>query len=318
VDALQDWTQRSPDEPRYPSVQEEAWLIGQPTLQRYLDYVTDDTLDGAGIPSSQIVDEWRVANDYYHELEAGEAGAADGAEIRDVDSSLMPLVEEVRSDYRFRRAFSLVPTRIAVVELARLVVCQPHVNLTHCERLKARIGRDPDPADLFRFCLPLDRPDLQVKTRRTGDKRYTFWSDTVDFRYHEHVLLDPSQVSNYDGYGPVGGIVAIILGLGSNFFNVIESDRRLVLNNAHHRALALMELGITHAPCLVQTVTRRDELDLVAHRNIQDTPAFYFKAARPPLLRDFLDPKLRKVHRVPRMQRMIDVTFDVTDYLVRE
>jgi hypothetical protein len=63
-------------------------------------------------------------------------------------------------------------------------------------------------------------------------------------------------------------------------------------------------------------VTRVDELNLITSRTVQKAPAFYFKAARPPLLKDFLDPKIRKVLHIPRLLQMIDVSFDVQDHAV--
>src|SRR6267142_2140932 len=56
---------------------EEAWLLGQPPLQRYLDYMQDTAIGGARMSRSALVDEWRTANDYWYELEQSEAGIAD-------------------------------------------------------------------------------------------------------------------------------------------------------------------------------------------------------------------------------------------------
>jgi hypothetical protein len=80
----------------------------------------------------------------------------------------------------------------------------------------------------------------------------------------------------------------------------------------------LLDHGVTHAPCIIQTVTRRDELNLIAGEDVQEAPAFYFKAARPPLLKDFLDPRIRKVQRIPRPVQMIDIKFEVQDHNVAD
>jgi len=61
-------------------------------------------------------------------------------------------------------------------------------------------------------------------------------------------------------------------------------------------------------------VTRRDELNLVASRAVIEEPAFYFKTARPPLLKDFFDPRIRKVLRVPTILRAVEVSFEVKDF----
>ena len=49
---------------------------------------------------------------------------------------------------------------------------------------------------------------------------------------------------------------------------------------------------------------------------VVDDPAFYFKATRPPLLKDFFDPRIRTVLPRRRMERMIEVSFEIKDYNV--
>ena len=61
-------------------------------------------------------------------------------------------------------------------------------------------------------------------------------------------------------------------------------------------------------------VTRRDELAVAATQKVVDEPAFYFKAARPPLIKDFFDPRIRKVFPVRRMEKMIEVNFEIKEY----
>jgi hypothetical protein len=65
-------------------------------------------------------------------------------------------------------------------------------------------------------------------------------------------------------------------------------------------------------------VTRRDELKLVAGEPVIEAPEFYCRAKRPPLLKDFFDPKIRKVLNVRRMSRMIEVKLEVREYQVVE
>src|SRR3954462_15800325 len=85
---------------------EEAWLLGQPPLQRYLDYMQDTAIGGAGMSRSALVDEWTTANDYWDELEQSEAGIADSVKTRDIDRSLKPHIDEVMASSRYRRGFN--------------------------------------------------------------------------------------------------------------------------------------------------------------------------------------------------------------------
>jgi hypothetical protein len=311
MDALPGWAMANA---ACDAVEEEAWLLGQPHLQDYLDYVRDTVVGGATLQRSTLVDEWREANEHYYDLEVSEAGAADQIEVLDLPAVMRPLADEVMSSSRYRRAFASVPTRFAMVELGRLIAGQPHVNVSHAERLRAQLSPSPSPEEVFRFCLPVDSQDIQVKVKRAGEQRLTFWSESAGLRFHEATMLKPEQIRGYEALGSVCGILGLMVGFGSNFLCAIQADNRVVLNNGHHRAYALMEHGVTHAPCIVETVTRRDELNLVAASDVQEDPAFYFKAPRPPLLKDFLDPRFRKVLRVPRMLRVVDVSFEVQSY----
>ncbi len=298
------------------ATREEIWLLGQPPLRRYLSFVEDLAVGGASADKAKLVDEWRTANDYYHELEEREAGIADQAEHRALDPSLAHLVDEVLADPRFTHTFDSLPTCFGMVELDKLVVYQPYVTRDFVEALKSRLGPTPDPVTLFRFCLPLGPPETPVRIRRMGSRRYVFSSESTDFRFHDPVLLRPEQVRDFNSFGPIAGIVGLVVGFGSNFLNVIRADHRLLLHNGYHRACALRALGITHAPCIIQTVTRRDELDLTAKREVVEDPGFYFRAARPPLLKDFFDPRIRKVLQTYKMMKTIEVNFEVRDFAV--
>jgi hypothetical protein len=297
---------------------EELWVLGQPPLDRYLRNARDAVTIGAKTPCNLLVDEWRAANDYYYDLEEQEAGFVDHIEIRDIDPALRPLADEVSRDARFRRAFDALPTRFAMVEIDRLIVSQAHVDLTHARRLQTRLGACNSSEDLFRFCLPINGSEAPVHTRPLGSKRFLFWSRSSDFRFHEAALLEPDQICGHVAYGSLGRVLGLMVGYGSNFLNAIQSENRLMLSNGHHRAYALREMGITHAACIVSSVTRRDELKLVASSDTAANPGFYFKAPRPPLFKDFFDPKLRKILKVPRLLRAVEVTFETKQYEVRD
>jgi hypothetical protein len=293
---------------------EEAWLLGQPPLQRYLDYMQDTAIGGAAMSRSGLVDEWRTANDYWYELEQSEAGIADRIEIRDIDSSLQSCIDEVMASDRYRRGFNELPTRFAMVELEKLVVSQRHVDIHHTERLKGRLGGDTSTEQLFWFCMPVRSEETQVDMRRLGSKRFLFWSKSSDFRFHEAALLKPSQISGYEPFGPVGAAIGVMMGYGSNLLNAVQSDNRLLLHNGHHRAYTLLEMGFTHAPCIIRTVTRRDELNLLVSADAASDPSFFFRAARPPMLKDFFDPRIRKVVKVPRLMRLLEVSIEVKEH----
>jgi hypothetical protein len=110
--------------------------------------------------------------------------------------------------------------------------------------------------------------------------------------------------------------VGVAVGFGSNFLNAIHVENRLILNNGSHRAYALRDLGFTHAPCIVQFVSSRDELDVVASGDLKEHPDLYVRNPRPPLLKDYFEPKLRKIASVRRRLRQVTVKFEVDEAFV--
>ena len=92
----------------------------------------------------------------------------------------------------------------------------------------------------------------------------------------------------------------------------------MVLHDGYHRACALRQRGVTHAPAIIQTVTRVDELEVTAKKVVANWPEFYFQSARPPLLKDFFDPKIRRVWKTPKILKVIEVSYEVRDYTFPE
>lgn len=289
----------------------EIWLLGQKPLGNYLKFLDSSAIDIDDVQRTDLIDEWSSANAHYEELASTEAGIADEIEVLDLDPQLEPLVDALIADPRYQRSFNMFDRYIAMVELEKLLVGHPYVSQNHTNRIRKDLGATPTPEALFKLCLPLDREEAPVAIKRLGSRRYLFRSQSSDFRFQEAALLDPGQVSDFEPMGAVGGILGLFMGYGSNFLNLIEYGDRLLLHNGHHRAYALCEAGISHAPCIIQTVTRGDELRHMATAAVAEDPNYYFSAPRPPVLKDFFDSKIRKVHRVNPMANLIEVSFDV-------
>ena len=128
--------------------------------------------------------------------------------------------------------------------------------------------------------------------------------------------MQSGNIKDYPPPGNVVGVVGLAVGFGSNFMNAIYAENRLILNNGSHRACALRELGITRVPCIVQHVSSREELSVLACTEVTDAPNFYLKDPRPMMLKDYFDPRLRKVMRVHRRIRQVTVKFEVNEAFV--
>lgn len=288
-----------------------VWLLGQPQLSDYLDFVARKVVGGRDLDPLALATEWREANDIYYELEIAEAGIADTIECLPIDPSLEPLAAAVRANCWFRDSFDNLPSHILRVELDKLVVSQTHVEQSFTDSLGRGLGAQLDEAKLFQFCLPLERPMPPVRIQRLSGERYLFSCPSTDFRAHRPRLLRPEELTGIESIGPVIGMVGIMVGFGSNFMSAIRSDSRLVLQNGYHRAYTLRSLGFTHAYCIVEDVTRKDELRLTADAEVAGDPAFYFASKRPPMLRDFFDARLRKILEILPSENQIEVELKV-------
>ena len=288
-----------------------VWLLGQPHLQDYLHFCESKVIGGEHLVARALADEWRNANDYYYELEEAEAGIADAIACRPLDRRLTKLASRLEANDWFRHSFDNLPYTIELVELDKLVVSQIQVECGHVQASVARLGAKPSPAELFTFCLPLERELPPVVITRLAADRYQFSSPSSDFREHDPVLLRAADIAHLKLPGPAAAMLGISVGFGSNFLSAVRSGSRVLLQNGYHRAYALRSAGFTHAWCVVELVTRKDELRLTGTAEVLADPEFYFAAKRPPVLRDYFDPRIAKRLKVKRMDCLVEVEIKV-------
>lgn len=291
------------------------WLLGQPHLADYLSFVETRVIDGAAIDKRMLADEWRAANDVYAELESSEAGIADSIDCRAAGAKRAAQVAALEASPWFRQSFDNLPYAIEKVELDKLVVSQLHVEASYSGDVRDRLGgsaggKGSDKA-LFDFCLPLNRPTPPVRIQRLAGNRYLFASPSTDFRNHDPRLLRGADIAHLTSSGPAEAMLGVMIGFGSNFMSGVRSGSRILLQNGYHRAFALRSAGFTHGWCAVETVTRKDELKLTATDEVAEDPEFYFAAKRPPILRDFFDPRLAKSLRVREMETQVEIEIKI-------
>lgn len=287
------------------------WLLGQPHLSDYLDFVATKVVGGDRIDPRGLADEWRAANDIYAELEESEAGIAETAECLPLGRKLKPLADAVAANPWFKDSFDNLPVHFMRVELDKLVVSQVHVEHSFTDALGASLPAEPDDARLFDFCLPLERAMPPVRIQRLSGDRFLLSCPSTDFRAHRPRLLRPQELAGITSSGPTAAMIGVMVGFGSNFLSAVRSGSRLLLQNGYHRAYTLRRLGFTHAFCIVEDVTRKDELKLTADDEVAADPEFYFASKRPPLLKDFFDPRLSKRLTVMPMENLVEVEVKV-------
>jgi hypothetical protein len=287
------------------------YLLGRPTLRQYLRFVDSHAVAAPG--HGALTDRWRAGLAQVEALERDEAGAADHATTSKLGPEFEPLLVELLQDPLVRDNFNTVPTDIAWVELDRLVVYQKHIDLSHAQRIQQRLGPAPTPEQVFRTCLPHDHPRPPVRWARVHRDRYVFVSPSNDLRVLTTRQLQWEQLRDVSPPGDVVGMVALAVGFGANFLNAILCDGRLLLDNGSHRAYALRQLGVTHVPCIVQHPASREELLVIAPGDVRAEPDTYLTHRRPPMLKDYFDPKLIDVFEAYRRLRQVTVSFQIEE-----
>jgi hypothetical protein len=299
---------------------EELWLLGQPPLDEFVDFIKMRSPQGRSLDDGEFIDRWRAAADVYATLAQAEAGDADRIVIREVPDACRERVQTLSQDPRFRKTFSSVPIAFGLVELDRLVVYQRDLTLTSCTEIAAALGPDPSEEHVAELCLPIERPLTRVAVGPKGSDGYVFHAASHDLRFLGAQLLPPEALAadRFVSHGHVVGVVALLVGFGGNYLNAVKRGSRLVLNNGYHRAYALRSLGVEYAPCVIQAPAHGEELAYAGASEIADHSSLYFEHARPPLLRDFFDDRLTIRVRTPPLRRHVQVSYDVESMKIPE
>ena len=295
---------------------ETLYLTGRPSLKSFLRFVRREAVRPES--DATLIEEWQTAKELISALEKDEAGCADNPVLTPIpiDEKYEPLLSEFLKDPLVRHGYNIVPTEVAMVELDSLVVYQKHIDLTFVQQLKKKLGPAPSDEEIFRTCLPYDHPHPPAEWSRMEDDTFVFVSPSNDMRFLKAMPLEARHIEGYPLPGALVGVVGLAVGFGSNFLNAVQAENRLILNNGSHRVYALREMGFTHVPCVVQHLATRDELEVVAAADIRHEPDLFLKHARPPMVKDYFNPRLRKVMPVYRRLRQITIKYDITETFV--
>lgn len=296
------------------AIDEYVLLVGQPPITDHLQFIRTMTADGHSADRAALAEEWRAANKRLHELESTEGGWAADPPLRRLPAHLSEFAEAQLREVAAKQVYRFAPHHWSLVELDRLIVYQKYINVTFVEEIERALGPDPTEEDLARVAVGHGphRPEIQV--RQINDTTYTFSCASKDLRCLNTAILSPDMVQGYQPAGHASAILGLFVGFGVNFLSALHFQGRLILLNGSHRAYALRKRGVTHAPCLIQEITREDELDLLGIAETRQKFERYAKMPRPPLFKDYFDPQLSKRIPVPRSQVMLQLQF-TTQYI---
>lgn len=259
---------------------------------------------------------WRAGQTEYARLAVKEAGAADGAVLRPLPKSMAQHTARLVELEGVQRTFDTVPVAFGLVPLESLIVSQYSMTKAVVDRIVSAHPAPIRPKRLAELCLPLNAPAAPFHLAARSDKAFTFVSDAHDMRFLDAQVIEPVSVQQAPVMGHPQAVVALSVGFSANLFNAVRFNGRIVLNNGHHRALALRAMGLTHVPCLIQPCTSMEDLQQAAASEIVNNADLYFDAPRPPLLRDYDNPLLAHSFAAPRMRRVLTLTLEVQRQLL--
>jgi hypothetical protein len=282
------------------------FLLGSPPVREFTDFVRARSADEIGTDERYLEKEWCGAAERMRELELSESGCADGAVLSSLPEEVAPMAESELSDVRVQRAFRGGPYKWALVELDQLIAYQRRVDLGFVEQIKKAIPRHPTAEDLFRCAAGLSQRVPDVHITRVSDNVYCLSSRSSDLRFLELTWLNQNDVRGYNAPGRETRIIGAVVGFGFNFVSAFRIQGRLILVNGTHRAYALRELGTRRIPCLVREVIRDDDWNMLGATEIKQNLPLYL-ARRPPLLKDFFDPRLSKQFAMEPANHLVHV-----------
>ncbi|WDM69428.1 MULTISPECIES: hypothetical protein [Xanthomonas] len=275
-------------------------LRGLFPLSRLIRFVRERCPAGQVDESVQL-EQWRQAKAVALALASDEAGHADDIGVQALPDDLQALGAAALRQPSMHRITSLVPRSWCMVEVDRLVVFQESINLRYLHTLKERVASAPDERQIMELATCLGEQAHPEVRHSQADGDHAFASTSNDLRFLDVAVLDPSAIAQYTPFGTASHAVVIYLGFSDNVISATRVGRRLILTNGSHRAYLLRSLGFRYIPCLVTDASDSDTSEILLPAAVKQERDFYLRAARPPLFKDYSDPRLTQI--VPTLRR---------------
>jgi hypothetical protein len=283
----------------------ELHLMGATRLGEFVQFVRQRAVGGRTLNECDVADQWRTAATHFEALQISQAGVANKPRILPIPNAMQGHISKLCALPSFAATFSSVPIAFGLVPLAQMVCAQFDITVSTLEALKQSLLDRLRPLQLAKLCLPLEPSHGQCVLGRESDDEYVFHSNSHDLRFLGAQMVPVASIAGYQPNGHAQAAIVLGVGFSTNVLNVLRYSDRLVLNNGYHRALALLACGVTHAPAVVQVCSHWEDVGLCGMREIFDNGTVYFTKARPPLMRDYLDPLLTSTWPLRPVRRQI-------------
>lgn len=250
---------------------------------------------------------WRRASRRVQALQQLEPERARVSALRPLPQSMTEIAAACLMEPALSHAQQLYPRQWALVELDRLIVPQRHINLEWVSNLHEHLGGASSDADIVRLSAGANVPEPRVDLVRSDDGTYTFTCSSGELRFLGSRALDASLATSQAPTARITHLIGLMVGFGLQCMSAVHYGDRLLLTNGVHRAYVMRQLGLTHAPCLVASLTHEDELELVGAGESRARYERLLRLARPPLLADFFESGLCERLRLRRHSRALQL-----------
>lgn len=291
-------------------------LAGRPSLIDFVRTIKTSAVGASDLDEMELTREWRTAHALVKELQSNDASSADMHDLEGLPSTVSQDAETILERPEFQHKYGLVPYTWALVELDRLIVWQSYVDLPYVALLRERLGYRPSLRELVRFAAGESNDKPPVCVTGYGGNDYVITSPSSDLRVLSISQLDPKSFQDYNTGGRPAAMFGVYVGYSMNTLSAVHMSGRTILMNGTHRAYALRAHGLTHVPCMIRRPLSTEDLDLVGPGNADARFSTSFTAKRPPLLKDFFDPRLVKSYPAVRKTHQIEVKIRVEHSIV--
>jgi hypothetical protein len=292
------------------SINPTVLVKGMFSLPKYIRFVRE-RCPPRSLDDAALVNEWREARAEALQVMADEAGIVDKIEVQELPEEMKSLAEQVLQEPSMHRLLSLVPRRWCMVEIDRLIIFQDSINLRHVDQLKKSMTPNPSAQEIIELASCIGSHTQPVVRSSQSEGGYTFSSESNDLRFLDVATVDPKTIQNYDPFGSASHAIVIYLGFSDNVISATRSGNRIILTNGSHRVYALRELGFRYVPCLLTDASDGDVSDFLLPADVKQDPQFYLKAPRPPLFKDYVDPRLTRIVPVVRKNHVLQAKLDL-------
>ena len=185
-----------------------------------------------------------------------------------------------------------------LVDLTKVRAMQPVVNIEDARSRVAGVSKD-DLAAIAAITIPIPPSDHVPQ------------AGLFDPNKQAHILASPNPnlrvMANIQGMqlelapGIVAAVFGFAVGLSPSVLSVVGINGRYFLLDGYHRAIGLLESGITNVPALVRECASAQQAGVPAGMLSADI----FLGDRPPLLPDYLDDTVSAETMSPLVTKMI-------------